>query len=98
MPIQTCVWFRAWRPPAGQRRIANSIGNFRVQRADVEKSSALARSFAGDAGQGSRVLCDGFGEDAVVDELTFAAAFDEAGAGENFQVMGNGGGSDAAHG
>jgi hypothetical protein len=59
---------------------------------------ATAWSFAGDAGQGSRVLRDGLGDDAVVDELAFAAAFDESGVGEDFQMMGNGGGRDAAHG
>ena len=69
-----------------------------MQRPDDEKSSALAWRFAGDAGQGSRVLRNGFRDDAIVDELTFAAAFDESGVGENFQVMGNGGGGDAAHG
>src|SRR6267142_6381223 len=44
--------------------------------------------------QGSRVLRDRFGYGAVEDALPLAAAFDKAGVREDFQVMGDSGGSD----
>lgn len=50
------------------------------------------------AREGSGVFRDGCGDGAVVDELAFPAAFDKAGVGENFEVMGDGGRGDAAEG
>ena len=69
-------------------------------RADPPTWTLPARGFfsAGHAREGSRVLGDGFGNGAVVDELAFPAAYNEAGVGENLEVMGNGGGSDPAEG
>ena len=52
----------------------------------------------GQAGEGLGVLGKGFGDDGVVDELAVAAALDQAGVGEDFEVMGNGGRANAAQG
>ena len=46
-----------------------------------------------DARQGFGVFRDGFRDGAVVDALASAAAFDEAGVGENLKMVGNGGGA-----
>lgn len=66
--------------------------------ADTWKLPAVGLFAAGDAREGSRVRGDGFGDSVVVDELASAAAFDEAGVGENLEVVGDSGGSDAAEG
>jgi hypothetical protein len=68
------------------------------QAADIRKLAPRGFSAGSHAREGSRVLGDGFGNGAVVDELAFAAALDQAGVGKNFEVMGNGGGSDTAEG
>ena len=60
--------------------------------------SAASRFCGRETGEGAGVFGDGPWDHAVVDELAFTAALDEAGIGENFEVMGNGGRGDAAEG
>src|SRR5579859_6083150 len=60
---------------------------------------ALRGLFAlGQAGESLGVLGEGFGDDGVVNELAVAAALDQAGVGEDFEVVGNRGGGNAAQG
>src|ERR1700736_2246919 len=69
---------------------------FAFQAADAWKLAPRGFSAGSHAREGPRVFPDGLGDGAVVDELAFFAALDQAGVGKNFEVMGNGGGSDTA--
>jgi len=48
-------------------------------------------------GERSCVLLDGFGYDAAANKLAFAAALDQVGFDEHFEVVRNGGGGNALH-
>src|SRR5712671_1911825 len=77
-----------WR---GRCRIRHACGG-----SDLAGGAAF---FSGrQACQGSRVLRDCFGYSAVEDALPLPAAFDKTGVREDFQVMGDSGGSDVVQG
>jgi hypothetical protein len=79
--------------------VAESGTLFRRGGGEARKLARRAERFAAcDACQGLGIFRDRFRDGAIVNALAPSAAFDEAGVGENFEVMGDGRGSDTLEG